>query len=77
MSNIEKLYLNLLSEGCYKDMPKVITSNRKLKETLGTELYMKHEDEISNYASESEKQGFIFGFQYAVFLLTSGKEVQA
>lgn len=78
MSNIEKLYYNLhLLDEYYMDLPEVKEAGNKLEKAMGDELYRKYEDEICNCKAENEKQGFIFGFQYAVSLLTGGKEVQA
>lgn len=76
MSNIEKLYHNLyLLDEHYKDMPETKEAADKLEKAMGDELYVKYEDEICNCKAENEKQGFIFGFQYAVSLLTGGKAV--
>lgn len=75
MSNLEKLYYNMheLSDN-WVDMPEVRAASDRLEEVLGHELYTKYEGEISDCESAHEKQGFISGFQYAVSLLTSGKE---
>jgi hypothetical protein len=42
---------------------------------MGKELYGKYEDEIIDCTDANEKQGFIFGFQYAVSLLVNGEAV--
>ena len=77
MSNIEKLYYNLhLLDEYYKDTPEKKEESDRLEEAMGAELYARYEDEICSYMSASEKQGFIFGFQYAVSLLTNGKAVE-
>lgn len=75
MSNLEKLYYNLhlLDEYC-KDLPEKKEAENNLEKAMGGELYAKYEDEICACQAANEKQGFIFGFQYAVSLMTSGKE---
>lgn len=77
MNNLEKLYYNLhLLDEYYKDLPEVKEARNKLEKAMGDELYAKYEYEICNCIAENEKQGFIFGFQYAVSLLTNGKAVE-
>lgn len=77
MSNIEKLYYNMhILDEYYKDMPEKKEATNRLEEAMGAELYAKYEDEICSCMSANEKQGFIFGFRYAVSLLVSGKEVE-
>lgn len=74
MENIEKLYCNLhVLDECYHDMPDTIEASRNLERAMGEELYAKYEDDICICKDMNEKQGFVFGFQYAVSLLTSGR----
>lgn len=76
MSNLEKLYYSmhiLVDE--YKDTDETKAARAAVENALGGKDYMKYEDEISDLAGSTEKQGFINGFQYAVSLLTSGKAV--
>lgn len=75
MSNVEKLYYDLCLLNKHTDMPETIDAGNRLEETMGKELYGKYEDEICDYTAANEKQGFIFGFQYAVSLLINGKAV--
>lgn len=74
MSNIERLYYNMdkLIDN-YADTEEVKRTLDRLETVFGRELYAKYEDEISDYVSASEKQGFITGFQYAVSLMSSEK----
>lgn len=75
MNYLEKLYYNMekLSDD-WTDSPEVRAASDKLEKALGDELYGKYEDEINDCESANHKEGFIKGFQYAVSLLTSGKE---
>lgn len=77
MSNIEKLYYNIdtLSDDC-TDSDEVRQARKNVESVLGRENYLKYEDEICDLELALEKQGFILGFQYAVSLLTSGKEAK-
>lgn len=74
MSNLEKLYYNMdkLTDN-YTDTEEVKRALDSLETALGKELYAKYEDEIANYVSAVEKQGFVTGFQYFASLLTSGE----
>ena len=43
---------------------------------MGREMFLKFDDAISDCCMYTEKQGFIWGFQYAMKLMTSqGKAV--
>ena len=77
MSNLEKLYYNMhiLNDG-YVDTEEIKAARNAVENALGEKAYIKYEDKISDLTVSAEKQGFIFGFQYAVSLLTSGKVVQ-
>lgn len=75
MSNIEKLYYDLCLMNRNPDRTETIDAGNRLEEKMGKELYGKYEDEISDYTTANEKQGFIFGFQYAVSLLINGEAV--
>lgn len=77
MSNLEKLYYNMdkLNDD-YKDSEEVIQAMDNVERAIGRETYYECEEEISALTSANEKQGFIFGFQYAVSLLTNGKTVE-
>lgn len=75
MSNIEKLYYNLCLMNEHADMPETIEAGDRLEGAMGKELYGKYEDEIIDCTAANEKQGFIFGFQYAVSLLVNGESV--
>ena len=75
MTTIEKLYYNthnLIDD--YKDTEETEAKRRAVENALGQKNYTKYEDEIADLECSMEKQGFILGFQYAVSLLTSGKE---
>lgn len=78
MSYLEKIYYNMekLSDD-WTDTPEIRAASDKLEKALGEELYIKYEDEISDCESANHKEGFIKGFQYAVSLLTSGREAPA
>jgi hypothetical protein len=75
MNSIEKLYYNMdkLNEN-WTDTPEVKAASDRLEEALGDELYAKYEDEICNCTAANHKEGFVKGFQYAISLLTGGKE---
>ncbi|MCM1256502.1 MAG: hypothetical protein NC307_01455 [Roseburia sp.] len=78
MTNLEKLYYNLHNlMDKTRDSEEVRKASNNVENALGDELFAKYEDEITDYASASQKQGFITGFKYAVSLMTSGKEVSA
>lgn len=76
MSNLENIYCNMekLTDD-FIDTEETKAALHALSEGLGYELYGKYEDEILLYATANEKQGFIYGFRYAVSLLTDGKVV--
>lgn len=77
--DIEKLYYNLEKlHDDYKDLDDTKESSNKLtahlKEQAGRFFTSKSILELDNYirdlCSANEKQGFIYGFEYAVRLLT-------
>lgn len=76
MSYIEKLFNNLdkLIDN-YVDTEETKKARKDMEESLGRELYFEHEEEIATLLVANEKQGFMYGFQYAVSLLTSGREI--
>ncbi len=78
MSNLEKLYYNMekLNDD-YADTEEMIEARNKLKGALGRKMYIECEEQLVEFESISEKQGFICGFQYAVSLMTSGKVVNS
>ncbi len=76
MSEIEKIYYNMDKlRDDLTDTEEVEETYEKLKAALGKSKMIEVEDYISDYAVSHEKQGFIWGFQYAVSLLTCGKAV--
>lgn len=82
MTNIEKLYYNLHTlDEYYADMPETKEARdameAALESAMSRDSYLECEDAICACMSANEKQGFIFGFQYAVSLLMSGKAVSA
>ena len=78
MSNLEKLYYNMhILNEYYADTEETKEAQNAMESAIGEEIYSKCEDEICACMSANEKQGFIFGFQYAVSLLTSGSVATA
>lgn len=72
MSAIEKIYYDLENlEDNLADLEDTVESMRKLQEKMGREMFLKYDDEISDCCMYREKQGFIWGFQYAMKLMTS------
>lgn len=76
MNNLEKLYYNMdrLSDK-YGDMKETKEAQDAMENAIGKEVLEKAEGAIYRCMSANEKQGFIYGFQYAVSLLMSGMEV--
>lgn len=76
MSDIEKLYNNLaFVTDDYADTEETKEARHNVENALGKKAYLKYEDKIAILEGAVEKQAFIFGFQYAVSLLTGGKAV--
>ena len=74
MSNLEKLYYDLISQdGQHGDTEETRKAHDAVELAIGKEAYAKCEDEICACMAANEKQGFIFGFRYAVSLLMDGK----
>lgn len=70
MSAIEKIYYDLENlEDNLADLEDTVESMRKLQEKMGREMFLKYDDEISDCCMYTEKQGFIWGFQYAMKLM--------
>jgi len=74
MSEIEKLYLNL-DDKVLVDLPETREASDFLYKEFGNKFNLEHEAAITRLTSANEKQGFIYGFQYAVRLLMEGKQV--
>jgi hypothetical protein len=76
MSEIEKIYYNMdkLSDD-FTELPETEKASEQLYNLLGKDFVLKHEDVITDLTSANEKQGFIYGFRYAVGLLMDGKQV--
>lgn len=72
MSEIEKIYYNF-NALCddVAELEDTVESRRKLQEKMGREMFLKYDDAISDCCMYTEKQGFIWGFQYAMKLMTS------
>ena len=72
MSAIEKIYYDLENlEDNLAELEDTVESRRKLQEKMGREMFLKYDDAISDCCMYTEKQGFIWGFQYAMKLMTS------
>lgn len=70
MSAIEKIYYDLENlEDNLADLEDTVESMRKLQEKMGREMFLKYNNEISDCCMYTEKQGFIWGFQYAMKLM--------
>lgn len=71
MKEIEKIW-NLFDRLCssYQELPETeeayLQVEKSVENGAGTEEVLKH---VQNYAADSEKQGFKYGFQYATALL--------
>ena len=83
ISMIEKIYNSLMDDDAYGDLPETEEARKKLKTYVmnnllssdGEESYrqwMGLERTVSEFGMVNEQQGFIFGFNYAVELLTKG-----
>lgn len=70
MSEIEKIYYNF-NALCddVAELEDTVEARRKLQEKMGREMFLKYDDEISDCCMYTEKQGFIWGFQYAMKLM--------
>lgn len=72
MKEIEKIW-NLFDKLCssYRELPEKEESylqvERSVENGAGKAEILKN---VQNYAADSEKQGFIYGFQYAAAILT-------
>lgn len=67
MREVEKLYYKV--EGNYPNFEETTQADGKLEEALGKDMYYNVENYIHELTSASEKQGFVYGFKYAVSLL--------
>lgn len=82
MNAVEKIYYNMdkLSDN-YVDLAESIEASDKvtsaIKSLVPEDKQLKFSDEVSHSQAAYEKQGFIYGFNFAVSLLTSGKVVAA
>ena len=72
MSEIEKIYYNF-NELCddFAELKDTVEARKKIEQKMGEELFLKFDNEISNCCMYAEKQGFIWGFQYAMRLMAS------
>lgn len=82
---IDKIYNYLSGEKEYVDLPETEAARKKVKAyAMGNLLsaddeeshkqWVELEKEISDFGIESERQGFIYGFRYAVELLIRGEK---
>lgn len=78
MSKIDEIYNLFVNEG-YSELPAKEESEKSLSEYLEQHgmTEFDYEEYVNSLSSESMRQGFIYGFQYAIDLLTSGKAVTA
>ena len=82
MSEVEKIYYNMdkLTDN-FVDLPESEEARKKFdadfEKMIPEDKRMAFSDLMTNATSAYEKQGFIYGFNYAVALLTSGKVVSA
>lgn len=82
---VDKIYYNLINDNDYGDFPETLEGRRKLKAYL-TENYLSEDDEkafsqwleaerfFGGYAMINERQGFIYGFNYAAELFAEKRE---
>ena len=82
-SMIEKIYNSLMDDDAYGDLPETEEARKKLKTYVMNNLLSSDDEEsyrqwmglertVSEFGMVNEQQGFIFGFNYAVELLTRG-----
>ncbi|MBD5472821.1 MAG: hypothetical protein HDR20_07970 [Lachnospiraceae bacterium] len=85
ISMIEKIYNSLMDDEAYGDLPETEEARKKLKTYVMNNLlssddeesyrqWMELERTVSEFGIVNEQQGFIFGFNYAVELLTKGRK---
>ncbi len=75
MSNLEKVYYNLhILDDNYADGEDVKSAREDIINFYSGDDKLKYEELIIAHALANEKQGFMFGFQYAVSLLMNGKD---
>ena len=69
-TRLKKIYYNF-NELCddYAELEDTIEARKKMEQKMGKELFMKYDNEISDCCMYTEKQGFIWGFQYAMKLI--------
>ena len=83
ISIIEKIYNSLMDNDAYDDLPETEEARKKLKTYVMNNLLSSDDEEsykqwmglertVSEFGMVNEQQGFIFGFNYAVELLTKG-----
>lgn len=83
ISMIEKIYNSLMDDDAYGDLPETKEARKKLKTYVMDNLLSSDDEEsyrqwmeleriVSEFGMVNEQQGFIFGFNYAVELLTRG-----
>lgn len=77
MSEIEKIYYNFekLNDD-FVDLPETKQASNEVGEIIENMVpsgKLELQDAITGLCALNEKQGFIYGFQYAVALLTCGK----
>lgn len=81
---IDRIYNSLIGEDEYGDFPETEATRRKLKAYVMSNLLSEDDEEahkqwlelekvVSEFAMVNERQGFIFGFNYAVGLLTGNE----
>lgn len=85
ISTINKIYIYMSQENDYVDLPEVEVARKKLKAYLMENIFSGDDEEahkqwvgmdkeVADYGIEYERQGFIYGFRYAVDLLVRGEE---
>lgn len=83
ISMIEKIYNSLMDDDAYGDLPETKEARKKLKTYVMDDLLSSDDEEshmqwmgleriVSEFGMVNEQQGFIYGFNYAVELLTRG-----
>lgn len=86
LNAIEEIYYNFEKlNGNYKESPEAEKSYEEVMDYIrkkgvfgkaGTSRSeLEFEDLVIKHACENEKQGFVYGFQYAIQLMTSAKVV--
>ena len=85
ISAIDKIYNYMSQEKDYVDLPELEAARKKLKAYLMENILSSDDEEahkqwvgmdkeVADYGIEYERQGFIYGFRYAVDLLVRGEE---